>query len=108
METFIFDKNEYQSYEDMYRDIAHKMRSDIITDYYDTKTFDFSPDILWEYLLCEFQYSHHDIKIILKNFDLDEIRKQKTFENYKLNLIIETFEDFVEKYPNNKLEFIND
>ena len=109
METFIFDKNDYQSYKDMYKDMAHKMRCDTSPDYYDTTTFDFNPDILWEYLVCEFQYAEPvNIKIVLKNFDREAIKTEKPFENYKLNLIIETFEDFVKKYPNNKLEFVNE
>ena len=109
METFIFDKNDYQSYKDMYKDMAHKMRCDQIDEYFDTTTFDYSADILWEYIECEFQYAGPvNIKIVLKNFDREEIRTEKPFENYKLNLIIETFEDFVKKYPNNKLEFVND
>ena len=109
MNTFIFDKKDYQSYKDMYKDMAHKMRCDQFEDYFDTTTFSYDPNILWEYLVCEFQYGKPvNIKIILKNFDLEAIKTEKPYDNYMLNLIIKVFEDFVKEYPNNKLEFVNE
>ena len=42
---------------------------------------------------------------IFINFDKEKIKLQKNFDDYKYNLIIEVFEEFVEEYPNNKLEF---
>ena len=108
MKEFVFNKNDYSTYKDMYIDMAHKMGCDKSEDYYDTKTFDFDPNILWEYLLCEFAYSKVDIKIKLVNFDIEDIKKQRTYENYELNLILEVFTDFVKSYPNNSLEFKNE
>jgi len=41
-------------------------------------------------------------------FDLEKIKNYKNYENYQWNLIFKVFEDFVKKYQNNTLEFIND
>ena len=51
-------------------------------------------------VLDEFLWYCHDDKIhfILKNFDLEKIKQQKTFEDYKINLIIEVLQESVEKY----------
>ena len=105
MKKFIFDKNDYKNYKDMYRDMAYKFGDYMIKDYYDTSCFDYSGDILIEFLLCTYGYKKNDIKVILKNFNIEEIKKEKNFDDYKYNIIISVFEDFVRMYPNNKLEF---
>ena len=104
MKTIIFDKNDYNSYENFYKDIFVKLDGIHTLDFEDYPDLNCSADMLFEFLYYK---EDENIKYILINFDLDEIKKQKTFENYKLNLIIETFKDFVEKYPNNKFEFEN-
>jgi len=105
MKEIIFNKKEYKSYKDMYIDIAQKTEIAKIEDYFDSSNLEYSPDILWECLECDFGYSQKSIKIILLNFDKEKIVLQKNYDDYEYSLIIEVFEDFVKKYPNNQLEF---
>ena len=50
--------------------------------------------------------SYNDnIKYIFVNFDKEKIALQKNYDDYQFQIIIEIFEDFVEKFPNNKLEY---
>ena len=44
----------------------------------------------------------------MKKIYMAHSKGQKNYEDYKWNLIFEVFEEFVKKYPNNKLEFINE
>ena len=39
------------------------------------------------------------------NFDKGRIKLQKNYDDYEYNLVIEVFEEFVEQYPNNAVEF---
>ena len=48
MKEYIFNKKDYKNYQDFYKDLAIKMESIECQDYYDTSTFDFNPNILWE------------------------------------------------------------
>lgn len=105
MQKFIFNKKEYEGYQDMYKDMAYKMGCDKVKDYFDTKTFNYNPNILWECLLCDFAYMNKFITIIFINFDREEIKLQKNFDDYQYEMVLEIFEDFVKEYPNNKLEF---
>ena len=47
-------------------------------------------------------------KFVFKNFDLEKIKQTKNYEDYEWNIIFEVFKDFVEQYPNNTLEFVNE
>ena len=105
MKTIIFDKNDYKSYKDFYEDIFIKLDGKDNIDFEDYPDLNCSADMLFEFLYYK---EEENIKYILKNFDLKAIKTERPFENYKLNLIISDFEDFVKKYPNNKLEFINE
>ena len=107
MKTFIFDKKDYKSYKDMYTDMAHKFGCDQYEEYFDTKTMDYSGDILWEVLETDIGFHEKYIDIILVNFDKEKIKLHESYDDYKYNIIIEVFEDFVHKYPNNILEFRN-
>ena len=108
MKEFIFNKDEYITYKDSYKDIAIKMDGVKIDDYYDSSTFEYDANILWEFLCCEFGYSKKEIKIILKNFNVDKLKIDKKYDDYCVNIVIEIFQEFVKEFPNNKLEFIND
>ena len=105
MKTIIFDKNDYKSYKDFYEDIFIKLDGKNNIDFEDYPDLNCSADMLYEFLWYNYKKS---INYVLKNFDREAIRTEKPFENYKLNLIISDFEDFVKEYPNNKLEFINE
>ena len=74
-------------------------------EYFDTKTMDYSGDILWEVLETDFGYQNKAVKITLIGFDREKIKLQKTHDEYKYNIILEVFEDFARKFPKNKLEF---
>lgn len=89
MKEFLFNRKDYKSYEEMYKDMAIKFRDVETKDYYDTTCFDYSPDILWEFLLCEYGYTKDFVKIILINFDRPKINEQKNYNDYELNMIIE-------------------
>lgn len=69
---------------------------------YCKNTLGYNADILDEFLW----YCHNDnIKYIFINFDREKIKQPKTYNDYKYNIIMEVFEDFVKQFPNNKLEF---
>lgn len=108
MKEFVFDKKEYLSYKDFYKDIAIKMDSIKIEDYFDTSTFEYNANILWEFLCCEFGYTKKAIKIILKNFDIQNLNSDKNYDDYCTKIVIEILQDFVTEFPSSKLEFINE
>ncbi len=103
MKEIIFDKKDYKSFRDLYHDICIKLNKDRFIDWKDNcEDLGWSADILDDFLW----YCHKDnVKIIFLNFDKEKIKLQKNFDDYKYNLIIEVFEDFVKEFPNNKLEF---
>jgi len=102
MKEIIFDKNKYSSYKDFYSQIYKDLEGEKIPDWEDYKDLCYNADGLNEFLW----YCHNDnIKYIFVNFDKEKIKLQKTYDDYEYNLVLEVFEEFVEKYPNNKLEF---
>ena len=108
MKEFIFNKDEYESYKDFYKDIAIKMDAIKIDDYFDSSTFEYNANILWEFLCCEFGYLKKDIKIILKNFNTDNMKPDKKYEDYQYFYVIKTFKRFIEYFPNNSLNLIDE
>ncbi len=102
MKEIIFDKNKYSSYKDFYSQIYKDLEGQKIPDWEDYDDLHYNADLLDEFLW----YCHNDnIKYIFVNFDKEKIKLQKIYDDYEYNLVIEIFEEFVEKYPNNKLEF---
>lgn len=56
-----------------------------------------SADSLIEFLW----YCHKDsTPYVFKNFDLEKIKIERSYDNYEYNLIIEVFQDFVKGYRN--------
>lgn len=108
MKDFIFNRNEYENYKDFYKDIAIKMDANKIDDYFDSTSFEYNANILWEFLCCEFGYLKNDIKITLKNFYVNQLKIDKKYDDYCTYIVIEIFREFVKTFPNNKLEFVND
>ena len=108
MKEFIFNKDEYESYKDFYKDIAIKMNAIKIDDYFDSSTFEYNANILWEFLCCEFGYLKKDIKIILKNFNVDKIKPDKKYDDYQYFYIIKVLKRFIEYFPNNSLNLIDE
>ncbi len=105
MNEIILDKNNYNSYKDFYTQIYKDLDGKSIPDWEQYQDLCYSADGLNEFLW----YCHNDSNTyIFKNFDVEKIKSQKTFDDYKYSIIIEVFTEFVEEYPNNKLIFIND
>ena len=103
MKEIKFNRNDYKSYKDFYCDAYEKLDGRRFDDFdYCQVPLGHSADTLEEFLW----YCNKDNnKYIFVNFDKEKIAQQKNFDDYKYNIIIEVFEDFVKDYPNNKLEF---
>jgi len=106
MKQIIFNKKDYKDYRDMYHDICVKLDKDRFLDWEDDyEDLNYSSDLLNEFLW----YCNDDnLHIILLNFDREKIATPQNYDDYKYNLILEVFEDFVKKYPNNTLEYRNE
>ena len=103
MKEFIFNRKNYKSYKDFYTQIYRDLDGKNTIDWEDCKDLFFSSDSLDEFLW----YNHDkNIKFTFVNFDKEIIKLQKKFDDFKYNIVIEIFEDFVKEYPNNQLEFI--
>ena len=49
-----------------------------------------------------------DTLLLFKNFNIKKINEPQNYENYEWNIIFTIIKRFVQQYPNNTLEFIND
>lgn len=106
MKEIVFDRKKYNSYKDMYEDLAVKLdRVNGLEDYYNIHNYDYDPHCLDEDLEYGFD-NNKQCLFIFKNFDKDKIKLQKNYDDYEYSMIIEIFENFVKKHPNNKLEFV--
>lgn len=102
MKEIIFCKKNYMSYKDLYSQIYRDLKGKNMPDWEDYDNLGYSGDMLNEFLW----YCHKDNnKYIFIGFDKDKIKLQKNYDDYKYNIVIEVFENFVKEYPNNKLEF---
>ncbi len=108
MKKLIYDRNIIKDYKDFYERIYVDLDGAGMNDWETFDSLGYSADKLNEFLW----YCHQDnFHIIFKNFDLDAIKNAETaknYENYKWKLIFEVFKDITKKFPNNKIEFIND
>lgn len=105
MKKIIYDRNIIKDYKQFYEDIVIKLNAKRFIDWKGEKDLNYSADIFEEFLW----YCHKDnINFIFKNFNLEIINNYKNYENYQWFLIFKVIKRFVEKYPNNKLEFMND
>lgn len=101
----VIDKKVYLTYKGFYTYIYKELDGKNIPDWEDYDDLEYDANMLNEFLW----YCHNDnIHFIFKNFNLEKIRNYKNYENYQWNLIFEVIADFVKKYPNNTLEFINE
>lgn len=98
----VFDRNNYKSYKDFYKDICKKMdaKNDLNCLY--PEDLALNGNVLNEFL---WDYSLDNIKFIFVGFDKEKIKLEKNFDDYQYAIILRTFERFVNKYPNNELEF---
>ena len=105
MKTLIYDKKELNSYKDFYEKLYEDMDGKNMKDWDNFEYLGYDTDNLNEFLW----YCHdRNIHYIFKTFDLEKIKNYKNYENYKWFLVFNAFNRFVNQYPNNKLEFINE
>lgn len=104
MKKLIYDRNELKTYKEFYEKLYEDLKGTEIPDWNKFEYLGYNADKLEEFLW----YCHGDgNKYIFKNFDLEKIKNSKNYEDYEWRLIFEIFNDFVNKYTNNKLEFNN-
>ncbi len=106
MKEIVFNKKEYKSFKDFYHDVCIKLRKNRFIDWRDDyEDLNYHADLLNEFLW----YCYDDNnKYVFLNFDLEEIKNKKTYENYEWNLIIKIFKRHVQEFPNNQIEFRNE
>ena len=108
MKKFIYDRNEIKDYKEFYERIYIDLDGAGMNDWETFDCLSYRADNLEEFLW----YCHQDnFHMIFKNFNLKKIEKaetEKNYENYKWKLIFRVVKRIVKKYPNNKVEFIND
>ncbi len=98
----VFDRNNYKSYKDFYSQIYKDLDGKDNPDFEEYDDFHYNADLLDEFLW----YCHNDnVKYIFVGFDQAEIALEKTYDDYEFNIVIKIFKRFVNKYPNNELEF---
>ena len=105
MDKIVIDKKDYESYEKFYEDIVIKMDAKNDLNCLDPENLSYNPNHLWELLE---DYSDESITFIFKNFDLEKIKNYRTHDDYEWKIVLETFQDFITKFPNNKLVFENE
>ena len=101
-----FNINKYKSknetYKDFYRDICIQL--DAKNDLNCTSPIDLNfnidrlDELLWDYHMDE-------INFVFVGLDQHRIENNKTYDDYEWSLIVKIFNRFVERYPNNTLEF---
>lgn len=103
----VIDRENYKSYgyysfKGFYTDIYTKLDGKNIVDFANIENCNCNADLLNEFLW----YNHtENIRFIFINFDLEEIKTKKTYDNYEWGLIIDVVNRFVKEFPNNTLEF---
>ena len=105
MKEIIFNKDEYNSFKDFYHDLYFKLDGKNTIDFENIEDLYYSADILTEFLWYKAEENN---KYIFLNFDLEEIKNKKTYENYEWRIILEVFREHVEEFPNNEIEFRNE
>ena len=105
MKEFIFNKKDYKSYKEFYEDIALKMDAKNDLNCLEPENLAYNANHLFEFLN---DFYAEKYKFVFKNFDLEKIKQTKNYEDYEWNIIFEVFKDFVEQYPNNILEIVNE
>ena len=105
MKEIVFNKYNYECYKDFYTQIYSDLNGKGFLDWEDYENLNYSADMLNEFLWYN---QNKNIKYIFIGFDLEKIKQEKTFDDYKYKLIFEVFEYFITKYPNNSMEIIKE
>ncbi len=103
MKEIIFNRKNYISHKDFYHDLCIQLEKERFIDWRGKyEDLGYSADLLWEFLgYCDEDFN----KYVFIGFDKEKIKEQKNYDDYKYNIAINVFEDFVQEYPNNILEF---
>ena len=105
MKEIVFNKYNYECYKDFYTQIYSDLNGKGFLDWEDYENLNYSADMLNEFLW----YNHDkNIKYIFIGFDLEKIKQEKTFDDYKWRIIFDVIQDFVKEYPNNAMEIIKE
>ena len=101
----IFKKSECNSYKDFYEKICKDLELQNHIDLCDYENLHYNAD-----LLNEFMWGAQDENITFKfiGFDREGVKNSKRLEDYQWNLIFDVLEWFVEEWPNNRIEFIDE
>lgn len=97
----IFNKKDYQSYKDFYKDICIKLDAKDDMNCLEPEDLQYNPNILNEFL---WDCKKIGIKYIFIGFDTEEIQKLKTTDDIEYSYILKVFKRFIDNYPNNSLE----
>lgn len=102
MKEIIFDRKKYKSYKDFYTQLYKDLDGLHTIDWENCEDLHYEADHLDEFLWYKEEES---IRYVFFNFDIDRIKKQKSYNDYEFNLILKIFERFVKEYPNNSMEY---
>jgi len=103
MEIF-FDKKDYSSYKDFYKDVLQKLNSKRFSDWEDEKDLGYNGNLLGEFL---WYCSEDSNTYVFLNFYKEKMKPEKNHEDYEWNIIFNYFNDLAKEHPNNKVVFIN-
>ena len=102
MKEVIFNISDYKTPYETYKDIFIKLDGEHNIDFAEMPDLHFHADILNEFMW----YNHNEnLKLVFVGLDLDKIQARKTYDDYEWGLIVKIMKRFVERYPNNTLEF---
>ena len=105
MKEIIFNKLMYESYKDFYVQIYKDLDGKSFGDWQAYDNLNYNADMLDEFLWYN---NDNNIKYVFINFDLEIIKQEITFDDYKWRIIFDVFKDFIKQYPNNTMEIINE
>ncbi len=99
-----FNAKNYESYKDLYRDIAKKLEADKVGDCWEPEDFGFRADHLCEYL-GDYKYNDLTIHVTFIGFDRKKLNLKKTYNDSEISLILSCFEELAETDPRQVVEF---
>ena len=108
MRKITFNKNNYKSkgetYKDFYHDLCLQLDRKNVIDWQDDfyENLGYSADLLNEFL---WYCSDEDTNYVFIGLDINKINNYKTYDDFKWSKILKVFNRFVEQYSNNTIEF---
>ena len=105
MIELIYRKKDCKTYKDFYEKICVDLKLEEDLDLCDCENLYYSAD-----LLNEFMWGVQDFNIKFKfiGYDRDGVKMSRRLDDHKWNLIFEVIEEFVNKWPNNSIEFLDE